>query len=108
MTGAGCVRRACRRRPRRCSASCASIARALSVIGNAKLPPCGNGKVPTPPPEEGEEMSTEGQLEGRTIGSEVISREEVPMVRRERWEELRRLAVDGGGGDRGTGPAIRT
>ena len=43
-------------------------------------------------------MSTEGQLEGRTIGSEVISREEVPMVRRERWEELRRLAVDGGVG----------
>ena len=41
-------------------------------------------------------MSTEGQLEGRTIGSEVISREEVPMVRQERWEELRRLAVDGG------------
>ena len=41
-------------------------------------------------------MATEGQLEGRTIGSEVISREEVPMVRQERWEELRRLAVDGG------------
>src|SRR5712671_4074415 len=43
-------------------------------------------------------MSTEVQPEGRTIGSEVISREEVPMVRRERWEELRRLAVDGGVG----------
>src|SRR5712691_8183688 len=41
-------------------------------------------------------MSTEVLLEGRTIGSEVISREEVPMVRRERWEELRRLAVDDG------------
>lgn len=41
-------------------------------------------------------MSTEGQLEGRTIGSEVISHEEVPMVRRERWEEMRRLAVDEG------------
>jgi transposase len=41
-------------------------------------------------------MSTEVQPEGRTIGSEVISREEVPMVRRERWEELRRLAMDGG------------
>ena len=41
-------------------------------------------------------MSTEGQREGRTIGPEVISREEVPMVRRERWEELRRLAVDEG------------
>src|SRR6266481_9164384 len=80
----------------------------IVVIGNAKLPTCGNGKVPTPPSEEGEGMSTEGQLEGRTIGPEVISREEVPMVRRERWEELRRLAVDGGGGDRGTGPAIRT
>lgn len=43
-------------------------------------------------------MSTEGQLEGRTIGPEVISREEVPMVRRERWEALRRLAVDEGVG----------
>src|SRR6266536_1564969 len=43
-------------------------------------------------------MSTEGQREGRTIGPEVISREEVPMVRRERWEELRRLAVDEGVG----------
>jgi Transposase and inactivated derivatives len=39
-------------------------------------------------------MSTELQQETRTIGPEVISLEEVPMVRRERWEELRRLAVD--------------
>jgi transposase len=41
-------------------------------------------------------MSTELPQEARTIGSEVISREEVPMVRRERWEELRRLAVEEG------------
>jgi len=39
-------------------------------------------------------MSTELPQEARTIGPEVISREEVPMVRRERWEEIRRLAVD--------------
>jgi transposase len=39
-------------------------------------------------------MSTELQPETRTIGPEVISPEEVPMVRRERWEELRRLAAD--------------
>src|SRR5262245_28487230 len=39
-------------------------------------------------------MSTELPQEARTIGPEVISREEVPMVRHERWEEIRRLAVD--------------
>src|SRR5262249_50303283 len=44
--------------------------------------------------EEGEEMSTDLLQETPTIGPEVISAEEVPMVRRERWEELRRLAVD--------------
>lgn len=39
-------------------------------------------------------MSTELRQETRTIGPEVISPEEVLMVRRERWEELHRLAVD--------------
>jgi transposase len=39
-------------------------------------------------------MSTDLEQQAGTIGPEVISHEEVPMVRRERWEELRRLAVD--------------
>lgn len=36
-------------------------------------------------------MSTDLEREGRIIGPEVIPLEEVPMVRRERWEEMRRL-----------------
>ena len=41
-------------------------------------------------------MSTELPQEAGTIGPEVISREEVPMVSQERWEELRRVAVEEG------------
>lgn len=39
-------------------------------------------------------MSTDLDREAGTIGSEVISLEEVPMVRRERWEEIRRLGLE--------------
>jgi transposase len=36
-------------------------------------------------------MSTEIERQAATIGPEVIPHDEVPMVRQERWEELRRL-----------------
>ena len=36
-------------------------------------------------------MSTESERVTETIGPEVTLAEEVPMVRQERWEELRRL-----------------
>ena len=36
-------------------------------------------------------MSTEIERVAGTIGPEVTFAEEVPMVRQERWEELRRL-----------------
>jgi len=39
-------------------------------------------------------MSTDLERERETIGPEVIPLEEVPMVRRERWEEIRRLWVE--------------
>src|SRR5438034_7107495 len=38
-------------------------------------------------------MSTEMETAAATIGAEVTLCEEVPMVRRERWEEIRRLWV---------------
>src|SRR5437867_42407 len=38
-------------------------------------------------------MSTEMERPAATIGAEVTLCEEVPMVRRERWEEMRRLWV---------------
>jgi hypothetical protein len=38
-------------------------------------------------------MSTEMETPAATIGAEVTVCEEVPMVRRERWEEIRRLWV---------------
>jgi transposase len=38
-------------------------------------------------------MSTEMETPAATIGAEVTLCEEVPMVRRERWEEVRRLWV---------------
>ena len=38
-------------------------------------------------------MSTEEVETAATIGAEVTLCEEVPMVRRERWEEIRRLWV---------------
>src|SRR5215470_11100569 len=38
-------------------------------------------------------MSTDMELAATTIGAEVTRCEEVPMVRRERWEEIRRLWV---------------
>ncbi len=38
-------------------------------------------------------MSTEMEMAAMTIGAEVTLCEEVPMVRRERWEEIRRLWV---------------
>jgi transposase len=38
-------------------------------------------------------MSTEMEMATPTIGAEVTLCEEVPMVRRERWEEIRRLWV---------------
>ena len=38
-------------------------------------------------------MSTELERPAATIGAEVTLCEEVPMVRRERWEEIRRLWV---------------
>jgi transposase len=38
-------------------------------------------------------MSTEMETPATTIGAEVTLCEEVPMVRRERWEEIRRLWV---------------
>src|SRR5207249_2521020 len=50
-------------------------------------------KFPHPPQEEGVEMSTEMETAAATIGAEVTLCEEVPMVRRERWEEIRRLWV---------------
>jgi hypothetical protein len=40
-------------------------------------------------------MSTEMERPAATIGAEVTLCEEVPMVRRERWEEIRRLWVAG-------------
>jgi transposase len=36
-------------------------------------------------------MSIENEVEPRTMGPEVTPRQEVPMVRQERWEEIRRL-----------------
>ena len=38
-------------------------------------------------------MSTEMERPAATIGAEVTLCEEAPMVRRERWEEIRRLWV---------------
>src|SRR5216110_2082691 len=38
-------------------------------------------------------MSTEMETAAATIGAEVTLCEEVPMVRQERWEEIRRLWV---------------
>jgi len=37
-------------------------------------------------------MSIENEVEAGTIGPEVTPHQEVPMVRQERWEEIRRLA----------------
>jgi len=39
-------------------------------------------------------MLIEIELEAGTIGPEVTPSREVPMVRQERWEEIRRLAFD--------------
>ena len=41
-------------------------------------------------------MSTDLEREAGTIGPEVIPLGEVPMVRQERWEEIRRLRVEEG------------
>ena len=41
-------------------------------------------------------MLLENTAELRTIGPEVTPHEEVPMVRQERWEEVRRLRVQDG------------
>src|SRR5215471_13561000 len=38
-------------------------------------------------------MTTEMETTATTIGAEVTLCEEVPMVRRERWEEIRRLWI---------------
>jgi len=45
-------------------------------------------------------MSIEMEATATTIGAEVTLCEEVPMVRRERWEEIRRLWVTERAADR--------
>jgi hypothetical protein len=45
-------------------------------------------------------MTTEIERVAGTIGPEVTLTEEVPMVRQERWEELRQALAAGAGADR--------
>ena len=54
--------------------------------------PVGGSEFSPPPPFK-EGMSLEIEVETGSIGSEVTPHQEVPMVRQERWEEIRRLWV---------------
>src|SRR5215470_11934138 len=62
-----------------------------TVIGHPISPRMVIENSPRLLPEEGMGMTTEIERVAGTIGPEVTLTEEVPMVRQERWEELRRL-----------------
>src|SRR5215469_11100387 len=64
----------------------------VGVVGTPIMLRYGMCKVLTPPARGGSEMSREIESEAGTIGPEVTPSQEVPMVRQEQWEEIRRLA----------------